>query len=227
MNIIHRISTWFGKKPQPQQPPTAGAQIYKSESGDPNKDPSWRSTPHNIGITIPSMADAALETTGTVHAHEKGIDAATGAFMFPLIDAEADATGVAIEERHLDQIRTEQGLWAEEAAQAQQSRNTADLLRTQLDRADADFRAGRDALLGIPGTTPAWDTNLSHEINLPTLPIPGSSLTHRGSTTVTTTPATGASTTNTSWENTGAREETTTEAQDDRDTQQDKDEQAA
>lgn len=229
MSIISGMSGWFGSKRPVLEPPAPGFEHYGGEPADPSISRYWRSIPHSIGIPVPSLGDSALETARRVHSHANGIDEATGKFMDPLIDAEADAIGVAIEERYLDQIRAEQGLWADEDAGADRSRKAAELLRTQLDIADADFRAGRDALKGIPGDTPAWDANLSHEIHRPILPVPGTSPAKTGTTVATDMPVAGtaASMTEASLEHTNHPGRGNTENRENVDTQGEENEEAA
>ena len=162
----------FGQRPS-EKPPAPGYEHFGGEPIDPRNSRYWRSIPHPIGIAISSMADSILETVSRVRAHAAGIDDGTAEFLDSWFDAEAEAIGVAVEARHLDQIRTEQGLWADEDALAFRLQLQAEALKSQLDIADADYRAGRDALLGEPSATPAWDASITHTRHTPVLPVPG------------------------------------------------------
>lgn len=174
MSIFSKVAALFGGKRPVSKPPTPGFEHFGGEPADPSHSRYWRSIPHLDRITVPTLADYAIDIVNRVHSHKEGIDDATGPFLNPLIDAEADAIAVAIETHYLEQIRAEQGLWADEDTSAYRLRQRAELLRTQLDAADADCRAGRDALLGEPGATPAWDEGLTNSRYTPVLPIPGS-----------------------------------------------------
>lgn len=172
MSIFENLNKLFGKRPA-DEPPAPGYEHFGGEPADPRNNRYWRSVPHPDRIAIPTMADYLIEIVRRVRAHEAGIDDATGPFLFDLIDAEAEAIGVAIEERYRDQIRTEQGLWADEDTLAYRQQQQADLLKAQLDIADADYREAKDALLGKPGATPAWNAGITGKRHTPTLPIPG------------------------------------------------------
>jgi hypothetical protein len=162
----------FGRRSS-DKPPVPGFEHFGGEPIDPRNSRYWRSIPHPVRIAIPNMADSILETVSRVRAHAAGIDDGTAEFLDPWFDAEAVALGVAVEDRYLDQVRTEQGLWADEDALAYRLQLQAEALKNQLDIADADYRAGRDALLGEPGATPAWDAGITHTRHVPALPVPG------------------------------------------------------
>jgi len=165
----------FGQRPS-NEPPKPGYEHFGGEPADPHNSRYWRSSPHLARIATPSMADYLIEIVRQVRAHAAGIDDATGQFLFRKIEAEANAVGVAVEERYLDQIRTEQGLWADEDALAYAQQLQAEIFKTQLEIADADYRAGKDALLGEPGATPAWNAAISGTRHTPALPRPGITL---------------------------------------------------
>lgn len=162
----------FGRRPS-VKPPVPGYEHFGGEPIDPRNSRYWRSIPHPVRIAVPNMADSILETVNRVRAHAAGIDDGTAEFLDPWFDAEAEALGVAVEARYLDQVRTEQGLWADEDALAYRLQLQAEALKNQLDIADADYRAGKDALLGEPGATPAWDAGITHTRHVPALPVPG------------------------------------------------------
>lgn len=172
MNLIDRLNNRLGWRRADDQP-KPGYEHFGGEPADPRNSRYWRSIPHPSRIAIPTMGDYNIETASRVRAHEAGIDDATGPFLHPLIDAEAEAIGVAIEERYLDQVRTEQGLWADEDTLAYRHQLNAEILKTQLEIADADYRAGKDALLGEPGATPAWNEAITGTRHTPALPVPG------------------------------------------------------
>ncbi|NWL10270.1 hypothetical protein DM793_04035 [Paenarthrobacter nitroguajacolicus] len=171
MSILETLNGLLGKRPS-DEPAAPGYEHFGGEPADPRNSRYWRSIPHMARIAIPTMADYMIEIVSRVRAHAAGIDDATGPFMHPLIDAEAEAVGVAIEERHQDQVRTEQGLWADEDTIAYRHQQNAQILKTQLEIADADYRAGKDALLGEPGATPAWDAAVTSTRHTPALPMP-------------------------------------------------------
>ena len=114
------------------------------------------------GIANPTLTDYNIETASRVRAHAAGIDDATG--PAPFIDAEAIA--VDVEDRYLDQVRTDQGLWADEDTIAYRHRINAEFLKTQMEIADAE-------LPGREGRTP-WRTRrgLRHHWHAPH-PRPG------------------------------------------------------
>ena len=172
MSIFETLNNMFGKRPT-EYPPAPGYEHFGGEPVDPRNSRYWRSIPHPGRIAIPSMADYLIEIVNRIRAQEKGIDDATGPCLVKQIGTEAEAIGVAIVERYLDQVRTEQGLWADEDTIAFQHEQEARILKTQLGIADADYRAGRDALLGEPGATPAWDKGVTSERRTPVLPVPG------------------------------------------------------
>lgn len=172
MSIFETLNNMFGKRPT-DDPPAPGYEHFGGEPVDPRNSRYWRSIPHPGRIAIPTMADYLIEVVNRVRAHKEGIDDATGPFLFKQIETEAEAIGVAIEERYLDQVRTEQGLWADEDTIAFQHEQEARILKTQLGIADSDYRGGRDALLGEPGATPAWDKGVTGERRTPVLPVPG------------------------------------------------------
>ncbi|WP_461186541.1 hypothetical protein [Arthrobacter sp. Z4-13] len=172
MSIIENLNKLFGKRPADESP-APGYEHFGGEPADPRNNRYWRSVPHPDRIAIPTMADYLIEIVHRTRAHVKGIDDATGPFLFDQIDAEAEAVGAAIEERYRDQVRTEQGLWADEDTLAYRQQQEAEILKAQLDIADADYRAGKDALLGEPGATPAWNAGITGKRHTPALPIPG------------------------------------------------------
>lgn len=172
MSLLDSLNGMIGKRPS-DEPPAPGYEHFGGEPADPRNSRYWRSIPHLARIAIPTMADYMIEIVSRIRAHAAGIDDATGPFMDPFIDAEAEAVGVAIEERHVDQVRTEQGLWADEDTIAYRHQQNAQILKTQLGIADDDYRAGRDALLGEPGATPAWDAAITGKRHTPALPVPG------------------------------------------------------
>lgn len=172
MSIFENLNKLIGKRPA-DEPPAPGYEHFGGEPADPRNNRYWRSVPHPDRIAIPTMADYLIEIVHRVRAHEAGIDDATGPFLFDLIDAEAEAIGAAIEERYRDQIRTEQGLWADEDTLAYRQQQQADLLKAQLNVADADYREAKDALLGKPGATPAWNAGITGKRHTPALPFPG------------------------------------------------------
>jgi hypothetical protein len=172
MSLFDSLNGLLGKRPS-EEPPAPGYEHIGGEPADPRNSRYWRSIPHPDRIAIPTMADYIIEIVSRVRAHAAGIDDATGPFLHPLIDAEAEAIGAAIEERYLDQVRTEQGLWADEDTIAYRHRQHAEILKTQLEIADADYRAGKDALLGEPGVTPKWNDAVTGKRHTPALPVPG------------------------------------------------------
>ena len=174
MSIFTSLAGLFGGKRPVDEPPAPGFEHFGGEPADPRHSRYWRSIPHPDRIAVPTLADYSIGIVDRVHDNKEAIDEATGPFLHPLIDAEADAIAVAVETQYLEQVRAEQGLWADEDAIAYHSRQRAELLRTQLDIADADYRAGRDALLGEPGATPEWDATLTKTRHEPALPVPGS-----------------------------------------------------
>jgi hypothetical protein len=171
MSLFDTLNGMIGKRPS-DEPPAPGYEHFGGEPADPRNSRYWRSVPHLVRIAIPTLADYMIEVVSRVRAHAAGIDDATGPFLDPLIDAEAEAVGVAIEERHLDQVRTEQGLWADEDTIAYRHQQHAEILKTQLEIADANYRAGRDALLGEPGVTPKWNDAVTGKRHTPALPVP-------------------------------------------------------
>jgi hypothetical protein len=172
MSLFDSLNGLLGKRPS-DEPPAPGYEHFGGEPADPHNSRYWRSIPHPGRTAVPTMADYIIEIVRRVRAHAAGIDDATGPFQHRLIDAEAEATGVAIEERYLDQVRTEQGLWADEDTIAYRHRQQADILKNQLGIADADYRAGKDALLGEPGATPKWNKGITAERHTPAIPVPG------------------------------------------------------
>lgn len=172
MSLFDSLNGLLGKRPS-DEPPAPGYEHFGGEPADPRNSRYWRSIPHLARIAIPTMADYMIEIVRRVRAHAAGIDDATGPFLFEQINTEAEAVGVAIEEHHQDQVRAEQGLWADEDTIAYRHQQNAQILKTQLEIADADYRAGKDALLGEPGATPAWDAAITGKRHIPALPMPG------------------------------------------------------
>ncbi|WP_142060004.1 hypothetical protein [Pseudarthrobacter sp. B4EP4b] len=171
MSIFENLNKLLGKRPA-DEPPAPGYEHFGGEPADPRNNRYWRSVPHPDRIAIPTMADYLIEIVHRTRAHVKGIDDATGPFLFDQIDAEAEAVGAAIEERYRDQIRTEQGLWADEDTLAYRQQQKAEILKAQLQIADTDYREARDALLGEPGATPAWNAGITGTRHTPALPTP-------------------------------------------------------
>lgn len=134
-----------------------GFEYYGAEPTDPSQDQHWRSRPHPTRTVVPSQIDWLAEVLKTLQDHRNGIDEATGPFLDALIDAQTRIHRIAARQHYPVQVRTDQGLYASEAGYLQQLRLQEQALLRRLSEADEDYRAGRDALLGIPGATPARD----------------------------------------------------------------------
>lgn len=155
MNLFDWIAR-LGRRPQ-QHTAEHGFENFGSQPADPSQDQYWRSIPHPARMSVPSHADWLAEILKTLQDHRNGIDEATGPFLDALIDAQTETHRLAAQQHYPIQIRADQGLYAGEAGYQEQLRLQERAFLRRISEADQDYRAGRDALLGTPGATPAWD----------------------------------------------------------------------